>query len=77
MEPSQFFLGKSPGDEVAEPSRKGRLSLGCSGKGCCEVTRKKMSCFRAFDSNLPVHVGGEGGGRSGLAGSGGRTEKRE
>ena len=76
MEPSQFFLGKSPGDEVAEPSRKGRLSLGCSGKGCCEVTRKKMSCFRAFDSNLPVHVGGEGGGAERVGGERGADRKK-
>ena len=40
--------GKSPGDEVAEPPGKGRLSLGWSGKGCCEVTRKKNVMFLGF-----------------------------
>ena len=39
---------------------------------------KKMSCFWAFDSNLPVRdVQIRNGRRSGLAGSGRRTEKRE
>ena len=70
--------GKIPGDEVEEPSRKSRLSLGWSGKGCCEFKRKKQSCFRAFDTNLPdldVQImGGAAGWRE--AGSGQKKGNR-
>ena len=30
-------------ETASEPSRKGRLSLEWSGKGCCEETRKKFT----------------------------------
>ena len=73
--------GKIPGDDVEEPSRKSRLSLGWSGKGCCqfcEFKRKKLSCFRAFDTNLPVLdvqiMGGGAGWRE--AGSGQKKGNR-
>ena len=56
-------------------SRKGRLSLGCSGKGCCEVMQKQMSCFRAFDSNLPVLDVQIMGGGAGWRGAGGGQKK--
>ena len=45
------------------------------GRVCCEVTRKKMSCFRAFDSNLPFRDVQIMGGGAGWRGAGGGQKK--
>ena len=48
------------GETASEPSRKGKLSLGWSGKGCCEDTKKIHVSVRGVGWG---HFGGEAGGK--------------
>ena len=50
------------GETASEPSRKGKLSLGWSGKGCCEDTKKIHVSVRGVGWG---HFGGEAGGKKG------------
>ena len=50
-------------ETASEPSRTGRLSLGWSGKGCCEETRKKFT-FQSGGGERRADKNGNRGGES-------------
>ena len=50
-------------ESASEPSRKGRLSLGWSGKGCCEDARKKFT-FQSEGRERRADKNGNRGGES-------------
>ena len=52
-------------ESASEPSRKGRLSLGWSGKGCCEDTRKKFTFQSGVGKRRSDKNGNRGGESSG------------